>query len=72
LVTYFISRLARAPARMTTPLMFSAALALEVLGVWQTVQAPRDWVNYFDVAGLGLVLLAALLAAATRRFPGHA
>ena len=69
-VTYFISRLAHAPARITTPLMFSGALALEVRGIWDTVQAPGDWVNYFKAAGLGLLLLAALLdAVLTRWFP---
>jgi len=58
---YFIGCLAHAPERMSTVLLFSAALALEVLMVWQVVQAPRDWVNYFQAAELGLALLAGLL-----------
>jgi hypothetical protein len=68
LAACFTSSLVHAPARMTVSLMFGSALALEVLGVWDAVQAPADWVNYFDVAGLGLVLLAALLVAALARW----
>jgi hypothetical protein len=60
---YFIGRLAHAPERMITVLLFSAAPAFEVLTVWQAVQAPGDWVNYFWAAALGLTLVGALLFA---------
>ena len=58
---YLICRLVQAPERMTTVLLFSAAPAFEVLMVWQVVQAPGDWVNYFWAAALGLTLLGGLL-----------
>jgi len=63
LVAYLTCCLVHAPARMTTLLMFSTALAFEVDSVWQVAQAPGDWVNYFWAAALGLTLLAALLVA---------
>jgi hypothetical protein len=59
---YFIGRRVRAPARITSPLLFSAALDLEALNIWQAAQAPGDWAYYFWAASLGLLLLAALLA----------
>jgi hypothetical protein len=62
-VAYFASRLVHASARITTPLMFSFGLLLEVLSIWDAVQASRDWVNYANSAVLGLVLLAGVLAA---------
>jgi hypothetical protein len=71
-VTYFTSRLLHAAARMTTPLMFSTALVLEGLTVWQAAQAPGDWVNYMWAALLGLVLLAALLVRWFPRLQSHA
>jgi hypothetical protein len=58
---YFIGGLAHAPERITMPLVFIVALAFEADTVWLAVQAPRDWVNYFDAAVLGLLLVAALL-----------
>jgi hypothetical protein len=61
-VAYFIGHLAHAPERMTTLLLFSTALALEVGSVWQVAQAPGDWVNYFWAAALGLTLLVGVLA----------
>jgi hypothetical protein len=60
-VAYFIGRLAHAPERITMPLFFIVAQAFEADTVWGAVQAPGDWVNYFNAAALGLAILAALL-----------
>jgi hypothetical protein len=60
-VAYFVGRLAHVSDRITWPLMFGSAVTLEVLSIWNMVQAPRGWVNYADAAVLGLVLFAALL-----------
>ena len=60
-VAYFVGRLAHVSDRITWPLMFGSAVTLEVLSIWNAVQAPRDWVNYADAVVLGLLLFAALL-----------
>lgn len=60
-VAYFIGCLANAPERITMPLFFITALAFEADTFWGAVQAPRDWVNNFGAAVIGLALVVALL-----------
>ena len=48
---YFICRLAHAPERMTTLILFSTAMAFQVDSVWAIARAPGDWVNYFLGSG---------------------
>jgi hypothetical protein len=59
---FFVSRIINAPERIAVLLLFCTSLAFLALNVWDAVQAPQDWVNYFQATVLGLLVLAGLLA----------
>jgi hypothetical protein len=58
LVAWPISQYARSGARMTGLIFIAGGLAGEVSYIWNAVQAPGDWVNYFVAAWLLLLYLA--------------
>jgi hypothetical protein len=62
-VAFFVSRIANAPERIAVRFLFCTLLAFLALEVWDAVQAPRDWVNYFQATVLALLVLAGFLAA---------
>jgi hypothetical protein len=70
LVAYPISTLLRSATRVTTLIAISGAVAGVAVNLWDSAQAPGDWVNYFVAAGLVLLALALWLVsrwARTRR-----
>jgi hypothetical protein len=65
-----VSRFARASEHMSTFIVASGLLAGTGVCLWNTAQAPGDWVNYFLAACLFVLLLPLWLArrwARTRR-----
>jgi hypothetical protein len=70
LVAYPISTLLRSATRVTTLIAISGAVAGVAVNLWDSAQAPGDWVNYFVAAALVLLALALWLVsrwARTRR-----
>jgi len=61
-VAFPISMLVHAAERVTVLIAVSGTLAGVVRSLWNVVQAPGDWVNYFTAAWLSLLLLALWLA----------
>jgi hypothetical protein len=61
-VAFFVSRIVNAPERIAVRFLFCTLLAFLALDIWDAVQAPRDWVNYFQATVLALLALAGLLA----------
>jgi|SRR5215467_7395848 len=62
LVAFPVSMLVHAAARVTVLIAVSGTLAGVVISLWNVVQSPGDWVNYFTAAWLSLLLLALWLA----------
>jgi hypothetical protein len=58
LVAWPISQYVQSGARMTRLIFIAGGLAGEVVYMWNAVQAPGDWVNYFVAACLFLLYLA--------------
>lgn len=71
LVAWPISQYVRPGARMTGLIVISGGLAGEVVYIWNAVQAPGDWVNYFMAAWLFLLCLAWWLVRQWVRPGGH-
>jgi hypothetical protein len=71
LVSWPISHYVRSGIRMTELIFISSGLAGEVVYIWNAVQAPGDWVNYFVAAWLFLLYLAWWLIGQWVRRDGH-
>jgi hypothetical protein len=71
LVTWPISQYVRSGPRMTGLIFISSGLAGEVVYIWNAVQAPGDWVNYFVAAWLFFLYLAWWLIRQWVRTGGH-
>jgi hypothetical protein len=61
LVTWPISQYVQSSARMTGLILIAGGLAGEVTYIWNAVQAPGGWVNYFVAVWLFLLYLACWL-----------
>ena len=57
-LAFTVSLLVRSAGRTTALIVISANLAGAAVNLWNAVQAPGDWVNYFAAAGFLLILLA--------------
>lgn len=71
LLAWPISQYARSSARMSGLIAISSGLAGEVVWIWNAVQAPGDWVNYFVAAWLFSLYLAWWLIRQWVRTGGH-
>jgi len=71
LVAFPISLFVRSTARVTALIVLGGGLAGVAISLWNTAQAPGDWVNYFIAAWLLLLLLTWWLASRWAR-SGHA
>ena len=71
LVACPISQYVRSGARMTGLVVISSGLAGEVIYIWNAVQAPGDWVNYFVAAWFFLLNVAWWLIRRWVRTGGH-
>ena len=71
LVAWSISQYIQSGARMTGLIVISSGLAGEAVYIWNAVQAPGDWVNYFVAAWLFLLYLAWWLIRQWVRTGGH-
>lgn len=71
LVAWPVSRYAGSGPRITGLIVISSCLAGEVIYIWNAVQAPGDWVNYFVAAWLFLLNVAWWLVRRWARTRGH-